>query len=94
MPTKLMMIFVGLDFVFAGCGGLLLGFSLTSEQRMRDTPTIDNVMQNLLLGQCPLTGMTNSDPGKGRTVETDSERWRVGILVRLWLPMYHKSGET
>lgn len=56
-----MMIFVGLDFVFAGCGGLLLGFSLTSEQRMRDTPTVDNVMQNLLLGQCPLTaGVVNA----------------------------------
>ncbi|KAF2639291.1 tetraspanin [Massarina eburnea CBS 473.64] len=56
MPTKLMLIFVGMDLLFAGCGGLLLGFSLTSEQRLRETPTIDNVTQNLLLGQCPLTG--------------------------------------
>ena len=59
MPTKLMMIFVGLDFVFAGCGGLVLAFSLMSEQRMRETPRVDNVAQNLLLGQCPLTGTLN-----------------------------------
>lgn len=59
MPTKLMMIFVGLDFLFAGCGGLLLGFSLMSEQRMRESPRVDNVAENLLLGQCPLTGTLN-----------------------------------
>ena len=52
------MIFVGMDFLFAGCGGLLLGFSLLSEQAMRATPTVNNVTQNLLLGQCPLTGTT------------------------------------
>ncbi|KAF1949185.1 tetraspanin [Byssothecium circinans] len=50
-----MMIFVGFDFIFAGCGGLLLGFSLLSEQRLRETPTVNNVTENLLLGQCPLT---------------------------------------
>jgi hypothetical protein len=58
MPTKLMMIFVGFDLIFAGCGGLLLGFSLMSEQNMRSTPTTSNVAQNLLLHQCPLTGTT------------------------------------
>lgn len=58
-----MMVFVGLDFLFAGCGGLLIGFSLTSEHRMRDPPTTDNVTQNLLLGQCPLTGTTASLSG-------------------------------
>ena len=51
---------VGFDFLFAGCGGLLLGFSLMSEQSMRNTPTVNNVTQNLLLGQCPLTGTTAS----------------------------------
>ncbi|KAF2689500.1 hypothetical protein K458DRAFT_413778 [Lentithecium fluviatile CBS 122367] len=55
------MIFVAFDFIFAGCGGLLLGFSLSSEQRLRQSPTVDNVAQNLLLGQCPLTaGVVNS----------------------------------
>jgi hypothetical protein len=58
MPTKLMMIFVATDFLFAGCGGLLMGFAISSEHRLRDSPTVDNVAQNLLLGQCPLTGTT------------------------------------
>ena len=56
MPTKLMLAFVGFDFLFAGCGGLLLGFSLMSEHYLQATPTVENVTQNLLLGQCPLTG--------------------------------------
>jgi hypothetical protein len=56
MPTKLMMIFVGIDFLFAACGGLVLGFSLINEQRMSETPTIENVTPNLLLRQVPLTG--------------------------------------
>lgn len=61
MPTKLMMVFVGLDFLFVGCGGLILGFSLISEQQLRQTPTTNNVTQNLLLGQCPLTaGVVNA----------------------------------
>jgi len=59
MPTKLMTVFIAMDFLFAGCGGLLLGFSLLSEQSMRNTPSVDNVTQNLLLGQCPLTGTTS-----------------------------------
>ncbi|EOA90928.1 uncharacterized protein SETTUDRAFT_25026 [Exserohilum turcica Et28A] len=61
MPTKLMLSFVAMDFLFAGCGGLLLGFALMSEQSMRATPTVDNVTKNLLLGQCPLTaGVVNA----------------------------------
>lgn len=61
MPNKLMLSFVAMDFLFAGCGGLLLGFSLMSEQAMRASPTVDNVTQNLLLGQCPLTGTTSKE---------------------------------
>ncbi|KAF2873179.1 tetraspanin [Massariosphaeria phaeospora] len=61
MPSKLMIIYVAFDLIFAACGGLLMGFSLISEQRLRNTPTVDNVAQNLLLGQCPLTaGVVNS----------------------------------
>ncbi|KAH9875030.1 hypothetical protein J1614_004518 [Plenodomus biglobosus] len=61
MPTKLMMVFVAMDLIFAACGGLLLGFSLVSEQTMRDSPTVDNVTQHILLGQCPLTaGVVNA----------------------------------
>jgi hypothetical protein len=65
MPSKLMMVFVAMDFLFAGCGGLLLGFSLVSEQSLRDTPTVNNVTQNVLLGQCPLTGTTAPIDRKG-----------------------------
>lgn len=73
MPTKLMMIFVGLDFVFAACGGLLMGFSLVSEKQMQETPTVDNVTQMLLLGKCPLTG---KDPVARRDVrQTPQERY-------------------
>lgn len=61
MPNKLMLAFLGFDFLFAGCGGLLLGFSLMSEAAMRETQTVKNVTQNLLLGQCPLTaGVVNA----------------------------------
>lgn len=61
MPNKLMLAFIGFDFLFAGCGGLLLGFSLISEAAMRQTQTVANVTQNLLLGQCPLTaGVVNA----------------------------------
>ncbi|ORY12342.1 tetraspanin [Clohesyomyces aquaticus] len=61
MPSKLMLIYVGADILFAACGGLLLGFSLIAEQNMRATPTTENVAQSLLLDQCPLTaGVVNS----------------------------------
>ncbi|KAF2130847.1 tetraspanin [Dothidotthia symphoricarpi CBS 119687] len=61
MPTKLMLVFVAVDLLFAGCGGLILAFSLISERLVLDTPTVGNVTQNLLLGQCPLTaGVVNA----------------------------------
>lgn len=60
MPSKLMLVFVGADIIFAACGGLLLGFSLIAEQNLRATPTTANVAQSLLLDQCPLTGTTTS----------------------------------
>lgn len=61
MPNKLMLAFIGFDFLFAGCGGLILGFSLMSEAAMREEQTVKNVTQNLLLGQCPLTaGVVNA----------------------------------
>jgi hypothetical protein len=56
MTNKLMISYFGIDFIFALTGALLLGFSLTSEQGMRSSPTTDNVAKDLLLDQCPLTG--------------------------------------
>jgi hypothetical protein len=64
-----MMIFVAMDFLFAGCGGLLLGFSLSSEHRLRESPTVNNVAQNLLLDQCPLTGTTPRAESKRRIIQ-------------------------
>lgn len=56
-----MLAFIGFDLLFAGCGGLILGFSLMSEATMREEQTVKNVTQNLLLGQCPLTaGVVNA----------------------------------
>lgn len=61
MPSKLMLVFIAFDLIFVAGGGLLIGFSLTSEATLRQSPTVGNVAQNLLLGQCPLTaGVVNS----------------------------------
>ncbi|KAF2465953.1 tetraspanin [Lindgomyces ingoldianus] len=61
MVSKLMLVFVATDVVFAMCGGLLVGFSLIAETNMRATPTTDNAAQRLLLNQCPLTaGVVNA----------------------------------
>jgi hypothetical protein len=55
--NKLMLVYLVVDFLFLACGGLLIGFSLVSEQQQKATPTVSNVAYNLLLTQCPLTGM-------------------------------------
>ncbi len=60
MVNKLMLAFVSVDFLFAGCGGLLLGFSLIAQKEQGAAPTLANVTQNLLLSQCPLTGTTRA----------------------------------
>lgn len=54
--NKLMITFLAADFFFLICGGLLLGFSLISEQQERGTKTIANVAYDILLNECPLTG--------------------------------------
>jgi hypothetical protein len=61
MPSKLMYFYVAFDILFALCGGLIIGFSLMSEQEKRRSPTIQNVAHNLLLDQCPLTGTATLD---------------------------------
>ena len=77
MPSTLMVIFVAMDIVFAGCGGLILGFSLMSEQNLRASPTVDNVAKNLLLDQCPLTG-TTPPRGSGKRWNGASILWHDG----------------
>ena len=56
MVNKLMITFLGFDFLFFGMAGLILAFSVMSEKENRSAPTLDNVAKELLLAQCPLTG--------------------------------------
>jgi hypothetical protein len=55
--NKLMLTYLAVEFLFLISGGLLLGFSLVSEQQERGTKTVSNVAYDILLSQCPLTGM-------------------------------------
>jgi hypothetical protein len=61
MMNKLMLTYLGVEFLFLISGGLLLGFSLVSEQQERGTKTVSNVAYDILLGQCPLTGMRRNN---------------------------------
>jgi hypothetical protein len=56
MISKLTLVYVAVNFLFVACGGLLLGFSIIAQQRVRGALSISNVATNLLLTQCPLTG--------------------------------------
>ncbi|KAF2669452.1 tetraspanin [Microthyrium microscopicum] len=59
--NKLMLFYLAVNFFFLACGGLILGFSLVSEQQEKATPTVANVAYTLLLTECPLTaGVVNS----------------------------------
>jgi hypothetical protein len=55
--NKLMLVYLLVNFLFLGCGGLLLAFALISEQHEKTGLTVDNVAVNLLLTECPLTGI-------------------------------------
>lgn len=54
--NKLMLTYLGVEFLFLLCGGLLLGYALIGEQVERSTPTTSNVAYMLLLGQTPSAG--------------------------------------
>lgn len=56
MANKLLLVFILLNFLFAGCGGLLLAVVLVTRNAQQSTQTISNVAQNLLLNHCPLIG--------------------------------------
>jgi len=59
--NKLMFSFLGVNFLFLVCAGLLLGFCLISEQQERGTKTVANVAYDILLTECPLTaGVVNA----------------------------------
>lgn len=57
--NKLMLTYLGVEFLFLACAGLLLGYALIGEQVERSTPTTSNVPYMLLLSQMPLTGMSS-----------------------------------
>jgi len=53
--------FVVMDFLFLATGALLLGYSLIEESNMKQTPTVGNVVRNLLLIYSPNTaGIVNA----------------------------------
>jgi len=59
--NKLMIVYLAVNFHFLVCGGLILGFSLVSEQQEKSRPTVKNVAYSLLLTECPLTaGVANA----------------------------------
>lgn len=56
LGNKLLIVYGVADMAFLLSGGLILGFALMSKHLMSSTPTIGNVAQDLLLGECPLNG--------------------------------------
>ena len=60
MPNRVLVTFMGLNLLFAGTGGALIGVVLTFRKGMSSMPTIANVATNLLLSQIPLEGTYRS----------------------------------
>lgn len=54
---KLMLTFLGTNFVFLVSAGLLLGFCMVSEAQARELKNTNNIAFDVLLTQCPLTGI-------------------------------------
>ena len=83
MVNKLMITFLGFDFLFFGMAGLILAFSVMSEKENRSAPTLDNVAKELLLAQCPLTGKKIPNLGRNGTGgEGGSGQRRISIRKR------------
>ena len=53
---KLMLTFLGANFLFLVSAGVLLGFCIVAEQQERNSKNIPNVAFDVLLTECPLTG--------------------------------------
>jgi len=59
--NKITLTYLLTSLLFLLTGALIISFSLISESLIRSTPTISNVAQDLLLGECPLTaGVINA----------------------------------
>jgi len=56
-----MLVYVVVNFLFLGCGGILLAFTFISGQHEKAGLTVNNIAVNLLLTECPLTaGVVNA----------------------------------
>lgn len=56
MVNKILVTFILADLLFLASGGLLIIFSLVTENQVGLTPTVDNIARNLILEECPLRG--------------------------------------
>lgn len=56
MQDKVLLSYIILDLLFAGSGALLLVFAISTQNGMKDAPTVLTVAHNLLLMQTPLGG--------------------------------------
>jgi hypothetical protein len=56
---KLMLTFLGTNFLFLVSAGLLLGFCIVSEQQENGAKNVNNVAFDVLLTECPLTGKSH-----------------------------------
>lgn len=61
MVNKIIVTFIGTNFLFLVGGALLVAFAVVSKNDMKQTTTISNVANNLLLSRCPTTGMSFSN---------------------------------
>lgn len=56
MANKILLVFLAFDFLFACCGGLILGAVLMTRAAQQSTQTVQFVAQNLLLDHIPMIG--------------------------------------
>lgn len=68
MVDKILLTFLAANLLFAGTGGLILGFTLFERAHMTAAPTVSNVAVNLILAHTPLTGIS-SEPMRWSTTD-------------------------
>lgn len=61
MANRILWAFIVNDFLFLITGGLILAFALISESDITSVQNADNVKQDLLIAECPLAGMCDTE---------------------------------
>ncbi|KAL9074652.1 MAG: hypothetical protein Q9157_004303 [Trypethelium eluteriae] len=61
MVNKIILTFIGTNFLFLVGGALLTAFAVVSRNDMEQKTTVSNVANNLLLSKSPVTGMPSPD---------------------------------